>query len=232
MWITPAFSTGVEHRLGLVAGARERLLADDVLAGLRGGDGDFGVAVVRRDDIDGVDVFARDHAPPVVRGFVEAVALARRLGEFGRHIDDHLAMGNGRRGPEEHRHRRIGQRMGLAHEAAADHRDIEGPGHGLIILRSVERGMVPRAVAASTPRARSSVGITAWMRACAPWSGRAFADHCRGTSSRPAGRAALRAGRTGAEGAGFSDARRDRPGSSSSRRRRRRSGPSASTWKS
>ena len=115
---------GVIHRPGFGAGARQRLFADDMLAGLRRRDGDFSVAVVGRDDIDDVDVLTRDDLLPVVRGLFEAVTLATCLGEFLRHVDQHLAMRDRRRRPEEHRHRRIGQGVRLAHESAAYHRHI------------------------------------------------------------------------------------------------------------
>ena len=48
------------------------------------------MAVVGCDDIDCVDVFSRDDAPPVVRGFVEAVALASGLGQIGGQLGGQL----------------------------------------------------------------------------------------------------------------------------------------------
>ncbi len=55
----------IEHRLGLSAGAGERLFANDVLACIGCGDCDFRVAVVRRHDVDDVDVLAGDDGLPV-----------------------------------------------------------------------------------------------------------------------------------------------------------------------
>ena len=55
MCLTPAFCDSVEHRLGLFGGARQRLLAEDVLAGLRRGDARLGVRVVRAAVVEELD---------------------------------------------------------------------------------------------------------------------------------------------------------------------------------
>ena len=46
----------LDHALRVGGGQRERLLAQDVLAGAGGGDRPLGVEVVRQRDVDGVDV--------------------------------------------------------------------------------------------------------------------------------------------------------------------------------
>ena len=53
------------HGLGLGDAVGERLLAEDVLAGLERLDGDLGVGVARGADVDQVDVGALDHRVPV-----------------------------------------------------------------------------------------------------------------------------------------------------------------------
>ena len=116
---------GVQHGLGLVARAGERLFAEDVLSGFGGGDGDGGVAVVGRADVDDVDVGAADDLPPVGCGLLEAEAAAAVLGVGGGEVADDLAHGDGRGRPEEHGHDGAGHGVGLAHEPAADHRDVQ-----------------------------------------------------------------------------------------------------------
>jgi hypothetical protein len=55
-----ATSGGVGHRLGLLDGVGQRLLAQHVLAGLQRRDGDLGVRVARGANVDEVDVVAGD----------------------------------------------------------------------------------------------------------------------------------------------------------------------------
>ena len=119
----------IAHRARLLDRSGQRFFADDVLASLRRGDGDLGMHVVRRADVDHVDIRTADDGPPVGRRLVKAVAAASLLRRAVGYIDDDLAMGNGRSGPEEHRHRGIGHGMRLAHEAAADHGDVHHFGH-------------------------------------------------------------------------------------------------------
>jgi hypothetical protein len=52
------FAHGGQHRLGLRNGVGERLFADDHLARACGGDGDLGVRVAGRDDVNQVNVVA------------------------------------------------------------------------------------------------------------------------------------------------------------------------------
>ena len=65
-----------DHLVGLVDGARDRLLDEDVLAGLRRGDRLLGVERVRRADVDGVDVVASDHRRQSSNDLAAASALA------------------------------------------------------------------------------------------------------------------------------------------------------------
>ena len=53
---TPASSQAAHHSLGIRSGHRQRLLAQDVLAGSRGRDRPVRVEVVRQGDVDGVDI--------------------------------------------------------------------------------------------------------------------------------------------------------------------------------
>jgi hypothetical protein len=122
---------GGGHGAGLLDRAGERLFADDVLAGLRRCDGDFGVDIVGRADIDHVDIRPRNDRAPVARRFLEAVAVAGGFRHRVRHVHHDLAVRNGRRRPEEHRHGSIGHGMRLAHEAATDHGDVHHFGHRL-----------------------------------------------------------------------------------------------------
>ena len=118
------FLDSVEHRPCLVGVARQRFLADDVLAGLRRRDCDLRMAVVRRADVDDVDVVALDDILPARRKLLELQAISGSRGQVVADVDDHLA--NRQRGRfEVERHGGIGKRMSLAHEARPNHCDIE-----------------------------------------------------------------------------------------------------------
>ena len=83
---------GRGHRLGLGDGVGQRLLAQHVLAGLERGDGDLGVGVARRADVDEVDVVARDHRAPVGLGRLPSPAARprrRRRSASRPHDDGH-----------------------------------------------------------------------------------------------------------------------------------------------
>ena len=101
---------------------RERLFAQDHLAGLGGGDGDLGVDVVRRGDVDEVDVVALDELAPVgFDGFVaplggEGFDLAGIAGADG--LEDRLIFE-----VEEVVDLAIGVGVRAAHEAVADESD-------------------------------------------------------------------------------------------------------------
>ena len=69
---------GIRHRLGLFDGVGEGLLAEHVLAGLEGGDGDLGVRVAGGHDVDDVDVVAFDGGAPVGRALLPAPLAGRR----------------------------------------------------------------------------------------------------------------------------------------------------------
>lgn len=116
---------GIQHRLRLGARPRQRLLADHVFARLCRGNCDLGVRVIGGADIDNVDVWSRYRCAPVARSVIEAKAIARRRRHLVANVDHHFTHRDGWRGPEEHRHRRVGHGMRLAHKAAADHRNIE-----------------------------------------------------------------------------------------------------------
>ena len=72
MFGTLAFSTAATIFSASGAVHRERLFAQDHFAGFGGGDADFGVDIVRRSDVDHVDVIARDQFAPI--GFDRFVA--------------------------------------------------------------------------------------------------------------------------------------------------------------
>lgn len=65
---------GRRHRLGLGHRVGERLLAQHVLAGFEGGDGDLRMTVARGADVDELDVVAGDQGAPVGLGGGPAVS--------------------------------------------------------------------------------------------------------------------------------------------------------------
>ena len=113
-----------EHRLGFLHGHGERLFAEDMLAGPGGGDGDLRMRVVRRVDVENIDLgIGHDFAPIGHRVFPA---------ELFRRGPDALLVASANR--VQLRHRRDGEkfinlpprvRMGLAHELVTDHSDIE-----------------------------------------------------------------------------------------------------------
>jgi hypothetical protein len=110
------------HHLGLLDGVRERLLAQNVLAGLERGDGDLRVRVARRADVDKVHVVAAQEHPPVRLDRAPAQPLGggpggvRRAAAEGGHVD---VVGQVEEAP------RGAPRLGVrgAHEGVADHAD-------------------------------------------------------------------------------------------------------------
>ena len=56
---------GGDHFLGFLGVQPERLLAEDHLAGLRRGDGNLGVEIVRGANINQVDILPRDQFSPI-----------------------------------------------------------------------------------------------------------------------------------------------------------------------
>ena len=112
------------HRLGVGERAGERLLAGDVLAGLEGGDRLLGVDVVRRGDVDEVDVVGGDRGAPVGGrpGPAPAGGEGRQLvGVAGAH-EVHRRRGID---VEEVAHVRPGVGVGAAHELGADEGDVD-----------------------------------------------------------------------------------------------------------
>ena len=83
---------GVADQLVFFQRQRQRLLAEDVLAGLQGLDGDLHVPVVGRDDAHHVDVLALEHLAVVAVGVGLALAdvriVLRLLGMFGVDVAD------------------------------------------------------------------------------------------------------------------------------------------------
>ena len=75
--VTPAALDRPLHLDGLLRGEAERLLAQDVLAGLGRRDDRVGVQVVRQADVDGVEVCLGDHLPIV--GVRRGAELGRRV---------------------------------------------------------------------------------------------------------------------------------------------------------
>jgi hypothetical protein len=120
--VGPGLGRGGRHLPRLVGGVGERLLAQHVLAGGQRGQGDLGVAVTGRTDVDDVDVVALDELAPVGRPALPAELLGG-LGDGG------LAA------PADRGHRRSygqvvdpvhgapGERVRRAHERVADHPD-------------------------------------------------------------------------------------------------------------
>ena len=105
---------------------RQRLLAEDHLAGLGGGDGDLGVGVVGRADVDGVDVGSR------ATSFRQSVstdsychfsanAFAGLLVPTAGGLEDRAILD-----VEEVVDPLVAVGVGPAHEAAADQADIQG----------------------------------------------------------------------------------------------------------
>ena len=115
---------GLDHFLTLRAVEGERLFAEDHLAVLDALEGDLGMGVVGRADVDGVDVVAFHQLAPV--GFVGRVAPL--LGEGGDFFLIATADGLADRdvlGVEEVAELRVGVRVGAAHEAVTDESDAD-----------------------------------------------------------------------------------------------------------
>ena len=112
-----------QHVLRFGQGVGERLLADQVLAGPRGGDGHGVVQVPGRRDVHDVDVASLDHPAPVGLDFLPT-ELPRR-GFEGLPVspadDFHPGLELPREKPA---HLAVGVRMGLAHEFVADEGNV------------------------------------------------------------------------------------------------------------
>ncbi len=102
---------------------RQRLFAEDMLAGFRGRNGDLGMGVVGRVDVDDIDLGIGNDLPPVGRDMAPAELLGRgghALFVAAANGVKHRLGGNGKKfvdlAPRV--------RMGLAHELVADHSDF------------------------------------------------------------------------------------------------------------
>ena len=113
----------IEHGLGLGGTVGERLLAIDVLAGLGRGDGDLGMRVVGRGDVDDVDVRVGHELAPVGGPAAEPQLRRLCLGHVGAHVGYHLEHRHGGLGPEHHDRILERRAVGRAHPAGADHPD-------------------------------------------------------------------------------------------------------------
>jgi hypothetical protein len=124
----PRLLDGGDHLLPLGRVHRQRLLAEDRLAVLGRLDGDLGVEVVGRADVDGVDVIGGDELAPVALHPLVAPAVGERLrlvGVAGRDGLEHRQVFE----VEEVLDAVVAVGVGAAHEAVADHADAQGLGH-------------------------------------------------------------------------------------------------------
>ncbi len=111
-----------DHVFALFDGQAERFFAEDVLAGAGGGDGDFGVGIIGCVDVHDVDVRRVDDGTPIRGDIVPAELGAGGFDPGGIASADgmHFDVGLER---EEMGRLTPGVRVGLAHEAVADHAD-------------------------------------------------------------------------------------------------------------
>ena len=124
------------HAGGFLGAAAERLLAHHHFAGFGGSDGDLGVGVVGRRDVDKVDVRPLDQPAPV--GLVGLVAPLLREGRDLGGVARANRLQDGTKGKvEELADLAKGVRMRAAHEAVADDADVEN------LLRAHGRAPMP-----------------------------------------------------------------------------------------
>ena len=114
---------GLQHLAALPHIQRERLFAKHVLARLGRGDGNLGMGIIRRVDVDHVDLRIGHHRPPIVDGMIPAKLRARLF-----HLDG-VATANGVQPHiafEIKKARRLppGVAVGLAHESVSDQADF------------------------------------------------------------------------------------------------------------
>src|SRR5437763_16216717 len=121
MCLTPAVSAASQMAKALIGGARQRLLAEEMFAGLRRRYRGLGVSIVRTRIDEQLDLGIVDHLSPVIGFRFPAIALLNVGGE--------LAIGLGMQ-PETSGEPRLrlgvtrraeGQRMHLADETRAEH---------------------------------------------------------------------------------------------------------------
>ena len=72
-----------DHRLRLRRVAAERFVAEHDLAGLRRGNGDFGVRIVRAGDVDDIDILSADKGAPVRFHRLISPVLREGMGALG-----------------------------------------------------------------------------------------------------------------------------------------------------
>ena len=116
---------GVQHLLRLGGVAGHRLLAEEVLAGLGGGDAGGGVDVVGAAVVEQLDGGVGDQLPPV--GVVGGEAVAGRRGAHRAFIaaGDRHQPGQRRRRVDHVGQGAVGVDVGLAHEGVAEHADAD-----------------------------------------------------------------------------------------------------------
>ena len=111
----------IQHGLGLLGVAPQRLLAEDMLAGLSGDDAGLGVGVVGTAVVEQLDGRILQHGPPVrvVAFIAKALGRRRHCGFIATGHRHHL--GNRRRRVHHVGNRLVGVAVGLAHEGIAKH---------------------------------------------------------------------------------------------------------------
>ena len=115
---------GTGHRLGLLHGVGEGLLAQHVLARGERGERDLGVAVAGGADVDEVDVVPFDQGAPVGLGLRPAVPAGRRTHGVGVPATDHGQFG-AQRQVEDAARGAPALGVGGAHEGVAHHADAQ-----------------------------------------------------------------------------------------------------------
>jgi hypothetical protein len=115
----------LRHPNGLLHRVRQGLLAEHVLACVEGCDGDLGMRVARRADVDDVDGRVVDDTAPVGLRVLPAELLASRFDPRGVTPDDRVQHGLGVE-VEESRRDAPPLRVRGAHESVADHGHAEG----------------------------------------------------------------------------------------------------------
>ena len=114
----------IEHLLALLDVHRQRLFAQHMFAGARGGDRDFSMRIVGRVNVHDVDVLRIDHFLPVRGGAFPPELFAGLFDRLRVPAADGAHLNFGAEG-EEMRSLPPRVRMGLAHETVADHSDTQ-----------------------------------------------------------------------------------------------------------
>jgi hypothetical protein len=122
---------GVE---GLVGVAPQRLLADHVLAGLRGRDRRLGVQVVGPAVVDQVDLRVGHQLPPIEHRPLEPETLSGGLRPRGITTADRQQPGRRRRWGHHVGDRAQRVSVGSAHEAGSDQPDADARHRGVIVV--------------------------------------------------------------------------------------------------